>query len=178
LLPAQKATDGAFMMRRVDGSSPVRGLCKAPHVGALAFRPTCSLWHVQRVWSTLWSSQTCNATLQAAIACTIGFTLLGLDAAHGAWLVGVLAVGNALLGMALGCSRAHSRAPSSKRCNSCPRSSSHSCCSAACSRHAARWPSRCSGSATPSRSPLPRTRSAEQLGRAHSAGPSSSTSRW
>jgi len=42
------------------------------------------------------------AALQAAIVCTVGFTLLGLHAAHGAWLVGALAVANALLGMALG----------------------------------------------------------------------------
>ncbi len=42
------------------------------------------------------------AAIQAAIVCTVGFTLLGLDSAHGAWLVGVLAIGNALLGMALG----------------------------------------------------------------------------
>jgi ABC-2 type transport system permease protein len=42
------------------------------------------------------------ATIQAAVVCTVGFTVLGLDATHGAWLVGVLAIGNALLGMALG----------------------------------------------------------------------------
>jgi ABC-2 type transport system permease protein len=42
------------------------------------------------------------AAIQAAVVCTVGFTLLGLDAMHGAWLVGVLAIGNALLGMALG----------------------------------------------------------------------------
>ena len=42
------------------------------------------------------------AALQAAIVCTVGFVVLGLQAAHGAWLVGLLAVANALLGMALG----------------------------------------------------------------------------
>jgi ABC-2 type transport system permease protein len=42
------------------------------------------------------------AAVQAAIVCTVGFVWLGLDAAHGPWLVGLLAVGNALLGMALG----------------------------------------------------------------------------
>ncbi len=42
------------------------------------------------------------AAVQAAIVCTVGFAFLGLAAAHGAWLVGLLAVGNALLGMALG----------------------------------------------------------------------------
>jgi ABC-2 type transport system permease protein len=42
------------------------------------------------------------AAVQAAIVCTVGFAWLGLNAAHGAWLVGLLAVGNALLGMALG----------------------------------------------------------------------------
>jgi ABC-2 type transport system permease protein len=42
------------------------------------------------------------ATLQAALVCAVGFIALGLHAPHGAWLVGVLAVGNAILGMALG----------------------------------------------------------------------------
>ena len=34
--------------------------------------------------------------------CVVGFVFLGLDAPHGAWLVGLLAISNALLGMALG----------------------------------------------------------------------------
>jgi ABC-2 type transport system permease protein len=42
------------------------------------------------------------AAVQAVIVCVAGFAFLGLDAAHGAWLVGLLAVGNAVLGMALG----------------------------------------------------------------------------
>ncbi len=42
------------------------------------------------------------AAIQAIVVCTVGFVALGLDAAHGAWLVAVLAIGNALLGMALG----------------------------------------------------------------------------
>ncbi len=42
------------------------------------------------------------AVIQAVVACTVGFLTLGLEAAHGAWLVGLLAMGNALLGMALG----------------------------------------------------------------------------
>ena len=42
------------------------------------------------------------AALQAVIICTVGFLVLGLEAAHGAWLVGLLAVANAILGMALG----------------------------------------------------------------------------
>ena len=42
------------------------------------------------------------AALQAVIVCTVGFAILGLHAAHGAWLVALLAVANALLGMALG----------------------------------------------------------------------------
>ena len=42
------------------------------------------------------------AALQAVVVCSVGFSALGLDAPHGAWLVGVLAVGNAVLGMALG----------------------------------------------------------------------------
>jgi ABC-2 type transport system permease protein len=50
------------------------------------------------------------AAIQAAIVCTVGFTLLGLDTAHGAWLVAILAIGNALLGMALGlCASAFAR---------------------------------------------------------------------
>ena len=42
------------------------------------------------------------ATAQAVIVCLTGFWLLGLEAPHGVWLVAVLAVLNALLGMALG----------------------------------------------------------------------------
>jgi ABC-2 type transport system permease protein len=42
------------------------------------------------------------ASLQAVIVCSVGFLALGLHAAHGAWLVGLLAIANALLGMALG----------------------------------------------------------------------------
>jgi ABC-2 type transport system permease protein len=42
------------------------------------------------------------AAVQAIIVCTVGFVALGLDAAHGVWLVVLLAIGNALLGMALG----------------------------------------------------------------------------
>jgi ABC-2 type transport system permease protein len=42
------------------------------------------------------------AAVQAATVCVVGFALLGLDAPHGAVLVGLLAIANALLGMALG----------------------------------------------------------------------------
>lgn len=42
------------------------------------------------------------ATAQALVVCLTGFGLLGLEAPHGIWLVGVLAILNALLGMALG----------------------------------------------------------------------------
>jgi ABC-2 type transport system permease protein len=42
------------------------------------------------------------ATVQAVIVCFVGFVALDLNAAHGAWLVAVLAIGNALLGMSLG----------------------------------------------------------------------------
>lgn len=42
------------------------------------------------------------AAFQAVVVCSVGFLALGLDAPHGAWLVGLLAIGNALLGMALG----------------------------------------------------------------------------
>jgi ABC-2 type transport system permease protein len=42
------------------------------------------------------------AALQAVVVCLVGFLALGLHAPHGAWLVGLLAVGNAVLGMALG----------------------------------------------------------------------------
>ena len=42
------------------------------------------------------------ACAQAIVAAGVGFGLLGLDATHGVLLVTVLAVANALLGMALG----------------------------------------------------------------------------
>lgn len=42
------------------------------------------------------------AALQALVVCLVGFLVLGLHAPHGAWLIGLLAIGNAVLGMALG----------------------------------------------------------------------------
>jgi ABC-2 type transport system permease protein len=42
------------------------------------------------------------AALQAIVVVVLGFGVLGLHATHGAWLVGLLAIGNAVLGMALG----------------------------------------------------------------------------
>ena len=42
------------------------------------------------------------AAIQAIVVCATGFLVLGLDSAHGAWLVAALAICNALLGMALG----------------------------------------------------------------------------
>ena len=42
------------------------------------------------------------AAAQAIVVCGAGFLLLGLSAPHGAWLVGLLAIANALLGMSLG----------------------------------------------------------------------------
>ncbi|MFN8149930.1 MAG: ABC transporter permease [Solirubrobacterales bacterium] len=42
------------------------------------------------------------AALQAVVVCGVGFVALGLDAHHGAWLVALLAIANAVLGMALG----------------------------------------------------------------------------
>jgi ABC-2 type transport system permease protein len=42
------------------------------------------------------------ATLQAMVVVTLGFSILDLHAAHGAWLVALLAIGNAILGMSLG----------------------------------------------------------------------------
>jgi ABC-2 type transport system permease protein len=43
-----------------------------------------------------------TAAVQAAVVCALGFLALGLHAAHGAWLIVLLAIGNAVLGMALG----------------------------------------------------------------------------
>jgi ABC-2 type transport system permease protein len=42
------------------------------------------------------------AAVQAAVVCTLGFLALGLHAPHGVWLIALLAIGNAVLGMALG----------------------------------------------------------------------------
>jgi ABC-2 type transport system permease protein len=42
------------------------------------------------------------AAVQAAVVCLVGFAVLGLEAPHGAVLVALLAIANALLGMALG----------------------------------------------------------------------------
>lgn len=42
------------------------------------------------------------AAVQAVIACALAYVLLGLDTLGPAWLVGLIAVGNSVLGMALG----------------------------------------------------------------------------
>jgi ABC-2 type transport system permease protein len=42
------------------------------------------------------------ASIQAAVVVVVGFGALGLEGPHGVWLFGVLAVANAVLGMALG----------------------------------------------------------------------------
>jgi ABC-2 type transport system permease protein len=42
------------------------------------------------------------AVCQVTLVCLIGFLALGLQAPHGVWLISLLAVANALLGMALG----------------------------------------------------------------------------
>jgi ABC-2 type transport system permease protein len=42
------------------------------------------------------------AAAQAVVVCMVGFVALGLTATHGAWLVALLAVANAILGMSLG----------------------------------------------------------------------------
>ncbi len=42
------------------------------------------------------------AIIQALVISIVGFPILGLHAARGAWLIALLAIGNALLGMALG----------------------------------------------------------------------------
>ncbi len=42
------------------------------------------------------------AAIQAVVVCLVGFLALGLNASHGAWLVALLAIANAVLGMALG----------------------------------------------------------------------------
>jgi hypothetical protein len=46
---------GAHGKEGVDGSSPSEGSAKAPHVGVLAFRSTCSSSIVRLVWSRSWS---------------------------------------------------------------------------------------------------------------------------
>jgi ABC-2 type transport system permease protein len=42
------------------------------------------------------------AAIQAVVVCFVGFIALGLNAPHGTWLLGLLAIANAVLGMALG----------------------------------------------------------------------------
>ena len=86
----------------------------------------------------------CSPRIQAAVVCPVGFGLLGLDAPHGAALVGLLAVANALLGMALGLLVSAFARTEFQAVQFMPAlRSSPSCCSAACSSPATRWP-RCS----------------------------------
>jgi ABC-2 type transport system permease protein len=61
------------------------------------------------------------ASAQAVVVVLIGFAALGLDAPHGAWLVGRWPWATPSSEWPWGCSSARSRAPSSKRCSSCPR---------------------------------------------------------
>jgi ABC-2 type transport system permease protein len=42
------------------------------------------------------------AAIQAVVVVFLGFVVLDLHAAHGAWVVALLAIGNAILGMSLG----------------------------------------------------------------------------
>jgi hypothetical protein len=44
----------------VNGSSPLGGSAKAPHVGAFVFRSTCRVGSVRWVWSRLWSFRVQN----------------------------------------------------------------------------------------------------------------------
>jgi ABC-2 type transport system permease protein len=72
------------------------------------------------------------AALQGAITGAVGFWLLDVQADGPAWAVVLLAIANALLGMALASSSALSPAPSSRPSSSCPPSSSRRSCSPAC----------------------------------------------
>jgi hypothetical protein len=46
----------------VNGSSPLEGSAKAPHVGAFVFRSTCSSSTVWWIWSRLWSFRVSEGT--------------------------------------------------------------------------------------------------------------------
>ena len=115
------------------------------------------------------------AAAQAIVVCTVGFAVLGLDAAHGVWLVAMLAVGNAVLGMALGLFVSAFASSEFRRSSSCRRSSSRSCCCAGCSRPAIRWRRRSRASPEPCPSRTPTTRWLARRARRRSAGVSSST---
>ena len=54
--PIRQAMYGSLHGKEgVNGSSPLEGSAKAPHVGAFVFRATCSSSIVRWVWSRLWS---------------------------------------------------------------------------------------------------------------------------
>ena len=88
------------------------------------------------------------AAVQATIVSAVAFGLLGVEAAGSTIAVVLLAIANAVLGMALGLLASAFAGPSSRRSSSCPRSSSPSSCSTAASSSP-----RSDGSAT-GRSPM------------------------
>ena len=117
------------------------------------------------------------AAVQAAIVCLAGFAGLGLDAPHGAWLVGLLAIGNAVLGMALGLFAERVRP------YRVPGGPVHAgdrptrCCCAGCSYRARRWRACCTRSRGRFRSTTPTTRWTAPRAQVRSAPGSRSTSR-
>ena len=95
-----------------------------------------------------WRNSTCSqatrwpsallAALQAGVR-SIGFALLSLNAAARSGDRGPLAIGNALLGMSLGLLLSAFAAPSSRLCNSCPRSDAAAADLRPVRRRATRW---------------------------------------
>ena len=98
------------------------------------------------------------AVVQAGAATALAVTLLGLDVAGPVWLLLVVAVLDALLGMALGLLVSAFAATEFQAVQSCRRSSCRSSCSAACSCPATGWPAFYEPSPTCSRCPTPSTR--------------------
>jgi hypothetical protein len=82
------------------------------------------------------------AAFQAVVVCVVGFLALGLAAPHGAWLVGLLAVGNAVLGMALGLFVSAFTRTEFQAVQFMPAIIFPNCCRADCSSSATRWPGR------------------------------------
>jgi ABC-type multidrug transport system permease subunit len=99
------------------------------------------------------------AAVQASVVSLVAFGLLDLDVEGSPWLVGALAVGNAILGMSLGLFLSAFARTEFPQSSSCPPSFSHSFCFAASSFRGPTWRGRSRSPRTSCRSRTPTTRS-------------------
>jgi ABC-2 type transport system permease protein len=99
------------------------------------------------------------AAVQGAVTAGVAFGLLGLDTAGPVWAVVALAIGNAVVGMALGLFLSAFARSEFQAVQFMPAFILPSCCSRGCSSRASACRRRCRRSLTACRSPTPTRRS-------------------